>query len=76
MTWRAEKHLERWEEMVTSNKSWSGGPIPTVSAVKAARQLQRAGCPSLLEEEGEEENEKIIERREGNTNSFALVVKN
>lgn len=41
------------EEMVTFNKSWSGGTVPTTSAVKEIWQLHRVGCLCLLEKEGE-----------------------
>lgn len=59
--------------MVTFNKSWSCGTVLTVSAVEETQQLHRVGCLCLLEKEGEDENQKRIE---GNTISFALVVKN
>jgi len=62
--------------MATCTKSWSRGPVLTVSAVKETQQLHRAGCLCLLRTEGGEENEKRIEGRKGKTNRFVLVVKN
>lgn len=49
--------------MVTFKKSWSGGPVLTVSAVKETWQPHHVGCLCLLEKEGEEENEKRIRRK-------------